>query len=65
MFIHFNSSEGEECDNCGMPHTIVRMSMRLRRSSVSLCAGCLEALTGALGHAQKKLRRGSLAKSCV
>jgi hypothetical protein len=56
MFIHFNSDEGEECDNCGTPHTIMHMSMEYQSSSVNLCLGCLSALSLALGHASKKLR---------
>jgi hypothetical protein len=56
MFIHFNSEEGEECDNCGIPHTIMHWSMEHRHISVNLCLGCLSALALALGHASTKLR---------
>jgi hypothetical protein len=56
MFIHFDSGEGEECDNCGTFHPIMHMSMGHRGCSVNLCLGCLSALARALSHASKKLR---------
>jgi hypothetical protein len=41
MFIHFDSSDGEQCDNCGTPHTIMHMSTGHRDRSINLCLGCL------------------------
>jgi len=63
MFIHFDSSDGEECDNCGTPHTIMHMSTGHRDRSVNLCLGCLSALVQVLGHASKKLRLEGNSKS--
>jgi hypothetical protein len=63
MFIHFDSSDGEECDNCGTPHTIMHMSTGDR--SVNLCLGCFSALAQVLGHASKKLRLGGNSENPV
>jgi hypothetical protein len=63
MFIHFDSSVGEECDNCGRPHTIMHMSTGHRDRSINLCLGCVSALAQVLGHASKKLRLGGYSES--
>jgi hypothetical protein len=56
MFIHFVSSEGVDCDNCGNPSTIMSMLVGRSERSVNLCNLCFRAMFQVLDHASKKLR---------
>ncbi len=56
MFIHFDSDQGAECDNCGTAGTIMQMSVVRMDRTVNLCIVCFGALAQVFSRASEKLR---------
>jgi hypothetical protein len=56
MFVHFDSSKGARCDDCGALTTIIHVSLRRYSRSFHLCNKCFRAMTLALCQGSKRLK---------
>ena len=57
MFIHFDSDNAGECDNCDTTAgTIMRMAMGRSGNLIKLCIGCFRIMVQVLNFAAEKLR---------
>jgi len=59
MFIHFDSSEAENCDDCGNPTSLAHVCAKQSPRGLNLCAACFRRFTLAIVQACKKLGAAS------
>jgi hypothetical protein len=65
MFIHFDSSEAENCDDCGNPTSLAHVCAKQSPRGLNLCAACFRRFTLAIVQACKKLGAASSPEKLV